>query len=249
MVHWENRTVEAVGVGLGIGASAAAVIAALWGLWRIGLGVWNRTLGRRHAQARILDQIACDVSLPYVESKIGVPIFITRPYGDEREERIYRLAGAWVAIEAKSDAVFIFSITITDTKMFYDISEMTLGNLKLKLGKDTFANVSSSLHDGEDLWYGSRHAGYRRSYYLGNPGGYQHYWLSYNPVGSGIYPDGWGFYSSGVYGSNGDKPPDPATITANTLTVLLHGTFESVQGRDTYGPHEDQLRLWAARKH
>ncbi|HEX7429256.1 MAG TPA: ETEC_3214 domain-containing protein, partial [Mycobacterium sp.] len=181
---------------------------------------WDRSFGRRHAQARILDQLSCSVSMVFIESQLGVPLFITHPYGDEREERIYRLSGAWVAIQPKHGAVHLFSITITDPKMYYDISDMTRGVLKLKLGKDTFAHVNPEYHDSESLWFGTRQAGYLRHYFLGNSSGYLHYWLSFNAVGAGVFPSDEQPYQSGMYGKRGDRPPNSTTITANTFTAL-----------------------------
>ena len=75
---------DVVSLGLGIGASAAAVIVASWGLWLLARRWWDRSFGRRHAQARILDQLSCSVSMVFIESQLGVPLFITHPYGDER---------------------------------------------------------------------------------------------------------------------------------------------------------------------
>ncbi|MDX1885824.1 ETEC_3214 domain-containing protein [Mycolicibacterium sp. 120270] len=233
---------DLLSLGLGIGASAAAVIAAIWGLWQLGKKWWDRSFGRRHAQARILDQLACTVSMEFAESLLGVPLLITHPYVDDREERTYRLPGAWVSIEPRGGAVHLFSITITDPKMFYNIDKLTFGILKLKLGKETFAQVDNNLHDGENQWLGARLAGYIRHYYLGNPGGYQQYWLSFNQVGAGAHPSIWGQYQSGIYGNQGASPPDPATITANTLTVSI-GSVEEVKERLVFGPHNDQLRL------
>jgi hypothetical protein len=235
-------------LGLSIGASAAAIIGALWGLWLLGRRWWDRSFGKRHAQARILDHLACSVSMTYIESLLGAPLFITHPHGDESEERIYRLPGAWVAIQPKSIGIQSFSITITDPKMYYDISEMTRGVLPVKLGKDSFAHVKPEYHDSESLWFGARVAGYVRHYFLGNSSGYLHYWLSFNGVGAGRFTTGVQPYQSGIYGNYGDRPPDPAAITANTFTASS-GTVEDEKGRELFGPHPDTLRLmWAARK-
>jgi hypothetical protein len=235
-------------LGLGIGASAAAVAAGLRGLGLLVRRRWDQTIGRRHAQARILDELACTTSLAFIETKLGVPQFITHPYGGDREERIYRLPGAWVAVEAKGGAVRLFSITITDPNMYYNVDGMTLGVVPLRLGKDTFAQARDS--GDEQLWIGARQAGYVRYYYAGNPGGYQHYWLSFNAAGAGRFKS-HDRYASGIYGNEGDKPPDPATITANTLAVLSPeaGLDDEVKRRYVFGPHVDQLRLvWFERK-
>lgn len=43
-------------LGLSIGATASAVTAAVWGLWKLGKRWWYSTFGLRKAQAAILDQ-------------------------------------------------------------------------------------------------------------------------------------------------------------------------------------------------
>lgn len=89
-------------LGLSIGASAAAVVVAAWGAWKLARRWWNATIGRRQAQAEILDQLACGLSLAYVESLLGVPRLIHRPSSDRHlEERIYPLPGAWVSIHQR----------------------------------------------------------------------------------------------------------------------------------------------------
>src|SRR6478735_3900008 len=145
---------DLLSLGLGIGSSAAAVAAALWGLWKLGRRLWNHTIGLRRAQAAVLDQLACTVSRAYVESLLGAPRFIPNPHA-RLEERIYRLPGAWVAIQFKGDAVNLFSITITDADMWYRTTGITLGVIDLKLGYDTFAQASAR-YDGQQIWIGNR---------------------------------------------------------------------------------------------
>src|SRR6478736_752153 len=186
---------DLLSLGLGIGSSAAAVAAALWGLWKLGRRLWNHTIGLRRAQAAVLDQLACTVSRAYVESLLGAPRFIPNPHA-RLEERIYRLPGAWVAIQFKGDAVNLFSITITDADMWYRTSGITLGVIDLKLGYDTFAQASAR-YDGQQIWIGNRQAGYYRHYHHGGAqGGHQHFWLSYNAVGAGKFDGVAGPYSS-----------------------------------------------------
>lgn len=139
-------------LGLSIGATASAVTAAVWGLWKLGKRWWYSTFGLRKAQAAILDQLACIVSLAYVEDLLGVPRFIL---GDER---FYSLPGGWVGIQYKDDAVNLLSITITDSRLWYSTSGMTLEMIDVKLGYDSFAQANEQF-DGERLWIGARHAG------------------------------------------------------------------------------------------
>jgi hypothetical protein len=240
---------DVLSLGLGVGSSAAAVTAALWGVWKLSRRVWDHTIGRRRAQAAILDQLACTVSQAYIESLLGVPRFIANP-GADLEERIYRLPGAWVAIQFKGTAVHLFSITITDADMWYRTGGMTLGVIDLKLGQDTFALAREGF-DGEQLWIGNRQAGYYRHYHFGGAGGgHQHFWLSFNAVGAGNFDRVAGPFSSGIYGDQGDTVPDSTKITANTLTILSpFGSIEDVHGRDLFGPHIETMNLiWSERK-
>jgi hypothetical protein len=160
---------DVLSLGLGIGASAAAVAAALWGLWKLGRQVWDRTVGRRTAQAATLDQLACTVSRAYVENLLGAPRFIGRP-DLHREARSYQLPGGWVVIEYKDDAVNLLSITITDASMWYRTGGMTLGVIDLKLGHDTFAQANERF-DGQEVWIGNKQAGYHQHYHFGGAGG------------------------------------------------------------------------------
>lgn len=235
-------------LGLSIGASAAAVVGATWGLWRLGKGWWDRTIGRRRAQASILNGLACGMSLDYAETKLGIPQFITRPYqACAAEERIYRLPGAWVCIQAKGGAISLLSITITDSKMWYATGGITLGVIDLELGKDTFVKAPES--DSVELWYGAHNAGYIRHYYGANPGGYQDYWLSHNEVGAGELNVSAENYATGIFGDTGGTPPNTSSITANTLTVLApDGNKDDFKDRLVFGPHIEQLRLlWSER--
>ena len=68
------------------GAAAVTVIGAViaaveYGRWR-----WKQTIGKRSAQTAILDELTCDISLEYIESKLGPPLLITYP--DGYEERL-----------------------------------------------------------------------------------------------------------------------------------------------------------------
>lgn len=231
-------------LGLSIGASAAAVTAAIWGLWKLGQRRWNSTLGLRNAQAAILDQLACTVSLAYVENLLGVPRFILG------NERYYSLPGGWVGVQYKSDAVHLLSITISDSDLWYRTGGMTLETIDVKLGHDTFADEASGRFDGQQLWIGNKQAGYYRHYHFGGAGGgHQHFWLSYNASGAGGI-DWHGPYSSGTCGDDGDTVPDPAKITANTLTILSpFGSVADVGNRGLFGPHIENLNLiWSERK-
>lgn len=53
-----------------------------------------------------------------------------------------------------------------------------------------------------------------------------------------------GPYASGIYGNYSDVPPNPAKITAKTLTIpSADGDLSDVNGRQMLGPHVEHLRL------
>lgn len=241
---------DVLSLGLGIGASGAAVVGALWGLWILARRGWDRTVGRRRAQAAILDQLACTVSQAYVENLLGAPKIIIGT------QHFYELPGAWVGIEFKDAAVHILSITITDAKMWYRIGGITLGTFDVRLGVDTFAQlvtpvVKGDLHDGEELWRGLKEAGYWRHYHFGGAGGaHQHFWLSFNSVGAGTFDSNADPYMSGSAGRHGGTAPDATKITANTLAVLSPwGSVGDAGGGPPLAPHFETLSLtWAVRQ-
>jgi hypothetical protein len=242
---------DQMGAGLGAGASAVAILAAAWGLLRIVRTLWRRSIGRRRAQSRILDQLACQSSVVFVESLLGVARFVEHHDGVER--RLYRLPGAWVAIELQPDkpAVATFSITITDSSMYYSTNKLTFDLLDIRLGKDKFSELKGlGLEpDGEHYWLGANRAGYLRRYWFGNPGGYQWYWLSWNLSGAGdmVHQHPNGLYRSGAYAQATDNDAesfDSSQITANTLTVAgPYSDNTALMAREVLGADYNTTRL------
>jgi len=228
---------SAISDGLQFGAAAVAVIGASVTAAAYTRRRWKHTVGRRHTQTAILDELTCDISLEYIESKLGPPLFITYPGG--YEERVYRLPGAWVTVQPVDGAVRAFSITITDPDMYYDIGyydigPMTGGSIYLDLGRDTFAKAPPSSHE-DDLQIGPRWASFVRYYSYGGVAGNRFYYLAFNGSGAGTF-----------YSADGSdfSPPHPAKITANTLTVVSpEGSQDDMRARVIHGPHHDLLRL------
>lgn len=233
---------SAISDGLQFGAAAVAVIGAGGTAYKYGVRRWRQTVGRRHTQTAILDELTCDISLEYIESKLGPPLFITYP--DGYEERLYRLPGAWVTVQPLNGAVRAFSITITDADMYYDTGPMTHGSIDLDLGRDTFGKAPPS--DDEALHIGPRWASFVRYYSYGGVAGNRFYYLAFNGQGTGIFDNLGSSYLTGIYAPCGGygTPPDPAKITANTLTVVSpEGTQDDMRARHIHGPHHDLLGL------
>lgn len=256
---WDN-----IATGLGVGASAAAVLAALWATLKLARQAWARSAGRRRAQSKLLNKLACGSSREYVESLLGVPQFSTTEGQVERD--IYSLTGAWVQVEFCDGEVIAFSITIRDRNMWHSTKRLMYGNANLKIGKDNFGNpILSPEFNGErslHLWYGARTRGAAEWLSFGNPGQYQDYWLSHNMAGAGRMEVDLKStdYRSGQYlreenlnewelhPGSASNCPELSGVTINTLTIL--GPYPKAgldradfMKRITLGPDHDRLRL------
>ncbi|MGW6035608.1 ETEC_3214 domain-containing protein [Gordonia terrae] len=168
---------------------------------------------------------------------------------------IHRLRAAWVTTEFHEDALIAFSVTITDPSMHYRIDRQTHGLIRGRLGKDAVDGISTEgSPQGVFAWLGARSTGYIEHYYFGNPGGYQQYWLSSNPIGAGqmtLPPPSE--YRTGTYASRGGpqpsttESPNRAEIPANTITVLGPNAPSEAVGdmlnRWTHGAENDVVRL------
>lgn len=213
--------------------SALAILLALAAIAaRLPTKIWRRTqFARRRAQSNILDQLAIGRRLQTVESALGQPQLISRAYqrdGAPIEERFYRLPGAWVTVQAPDGVIAVYTITITDPKMYYDTGPATLAAISVRLGRDTFADAPTSPDETLEIY--ARLATFVRYYDFGSTAaGNQYLWLAFNFVGAGNFDGGIGSYATGRYAENhfdyqGDgrrvgAPPDYTAITVNTLTV------------------------------
>ncbi|MDO3398673.1 hypothetical protein QWI29_01390 [Mycolicibacterium neoaurum] len=234
-------------------AGAVALAGVFWAAIRF---LWNplfERLGRRRAQSKLMDKLACGSSIDYAESFLGVPQFLSSE--DGREQRTYHLHHAWVMIEVKDNAVLAFSITVTHPRMNYRTKNLTFGFLRVKLGKSKFGDRALGFN-GERYWIGARRVGYQRHYSFGNPGGYQDYWLSYNMAGAGVFGHAVAgdasFVETGSLSNihtplsgDSDSGLDASKITINTLTVLgpTGAARDEFCARHTLGPDETNVRL------
>ena len=237
-----------IGTIVGVGASAGAVGSIALGIGNYAVGKWNDTLGRRKAQAKLFDRLACGSSLDYVDSLLGVPMFSGKR--GEHDTRTYRLPGAWVIVEIRSAAVHSYSITVTDPKMRYNTRRLTFGCLDVDLGKDMFPTRGLG-YEGEHLWVAIRlRHGYVRHYNFREAGAMQFYWLSHNQAGAGKFcdPSGYPDIASGVFkhdiNATDPEPVDSSVITANTLTVASPETIhDEVRSGDFLAVDESHVRL------
>lgn len=99
--------------------------------------------------------------------------------------------------------------------MYYNTKRLTRGFIKTNLGKDTFGEPG--IHcDCEQLWTGAYRQGYARTYYLGRPGAYLRFILSYNMSGTGNFED------DGA-GTSGDIETGAFTQSHEPLTSIFRG--------------------------
>lgn len=211
--------------------------------------LWHRTrFSKRRAQSAILDQLAIGRPLATVESALGQPRLLSRAYGIE--ERFYRLPGAWVILHAPDAVVEVYTITITDPKMFYDTGPATLGSIQVRLGRDTFAKAPTA-PDGETFQVYAHLAAFIRYYDHGcNAAGNQYLWLAFNELGAGtLHGAGGTSYATGRFAESyraqadeEDATPDYTGITVNTLTVTDFKHHDRMLGRGFQGPHPQELR-------
>jgi len=232
---------------LAVGASITAILVAAAGLYRWSMSWYRRTIGSRQDVTRRLNQLAAGVTTRWVEERLGAPAFVrgvdlgTVAGRQAMTELIYRTRHAWVQVLADRDgAVVRFSITVTDPRFGFKTRDLTLGHLAVKLGHSRFADIRTSFGEpeGYGLRVGAHNYEYSEAYYFGNPGNYQHYVLSYNDCGAGIFDssvgDGPQWCQDGVLKFNGPPRPghpefDPkasyaakfrANTVINTLTIL-----------------------------
>jgi hypothetical protein len=222
--------------------------------FRYGRKGWRkRAAYRRRAQSNILDQLAIGRPLTTVETAVGQPHLISRAYhheGQPIEERMYRLPGAWVTVQAPDGVIAVYTITITDPKLFYDTGPATLGALPVRLGRDTFADAPTSPDETFQIY--AHLATFIRYYDFGcNAAGNQYLWLAFNDVGVGTLHGGNMSYAKGRYAesfqsdeSQDGTLPEHTATTVNTLTVADFDHHDHMLRRGFHGPHPQELRRW-----
>jgi hypothetical protein len=141
---------------------------------------------------------------------------------------------------------------------------LTSNHLRVKLGRSSFSDIKSSVNpEGYSLQVGAHHFEYAEAYYFGNPGNYQHFLLSYNDIGTGIFDVsvGGGAQWCQVGALQFSDPPRPdhpvfhpqaddaakfrASTTINTLTIL--GPWRKLADlAEPRGPESNHVRVLLA---
>ena len=254
-----------------LAAAIVAVGGGALGLYRGAMKIYRQTAGSRRDLARRLNQLGAGVTVRWVEERFGTPAFARAfaPAGDGQvaglapmRELVYRSRHAWLQILANEhDAVVRFSVTITDPRFGFQVEHLTNGQLKVRLGRGSFAEIKAwGEPGGRNLRIGAHNREYAEAYWFGNPGNYQWYVVSHNDAGTGAFRfslerDGPAWVREGVL-KFGDppvevRPFDPGASYAlkfkagtivNTLTVLgpLQKTEVLTEPR---GPDSNQVRV------
>jgi hypothetical protein len=232
---------------LGLAAAIVAIAGGALAAYRGLAAMYGRTVGSRRRLSKRLNQLAGGVTIRWVEDRLGGPAFVrefktthTASWLGHRE-LVYRNKHAWIQILAdEHDAVVRFSVTVTDPKFRFQISDLTSGQLNAKLGRTSFSSVQTPLQPlGRSRRVGAHNFEYAEAYWFGNPGNYQWYVFSYNDVGTGhfdmtIGEHGTATFQDGILRPSNVTFPESdfqaeaearfrAKTTINTLTVLGPG--------------------------
>lgn len=202
--------------------------------------MWRRSVfGRRRAQARLLDQLACGEPIARVETWLGFAVVT------EGDTHTYELPGAWVQVTEIDGVVASFSVTVRSSKMWYDTSRLTVGNLRLRLGRSTFSHIDPHGTVPDSAYAeGNRRVGYAQLYYFGNPGHYQGYVVGYNIIGAGDISAG---YSDAREADAVGQAAAMAGTTVNTLVVYGPQSAPQSPPDAFVGVEGDQIRLRVGR--
>lgn len=237
-------TFSSAGAILGLAAAIVAIGGGVLGVYRGLAALYGQTIGSRHRLSSRLNQLAAGVTLRWVEDRLGDPAFVRefRPPDATGKlgmrELVYRDKHAWVQVLVdEHEAVVRFSVTVTDPRFRFEVSDLTFGNLTAKLGRTTFSGARSQVEpQGYSLRIGAHNFEYAEAYWFGNPGNYQWYVVSHNDAGTGNFdftvssrvPPG---FQDGVFNSENlgysefdfykeEAAQFRAKTTINTLTVL-----------------------------
>jgi hypothetical protein len=267
-------TLSSAGAILGLAAAIVAIGGGALGAYRGLAALYSKTIGSRRRLSNRLNQLAAGVTLRWMEDRLGDPAFVRefRPPGIKGRlglrELVYRDRHAWIQVLVdEHEAVARFSITVTDPRFRFPISDLTFGNMTAKLGRTTFSGIRSQLEQqGQSLRMGAHNFEYAEAYWFGNPGNYQWYVLSHNDAGTGnfdftvserVRP----MFQDGVLKSEDTDYPKydfhseeaaqfRAKTTVNTLTVLGPWRTDAQAGEsvrmslaEPRGPDSNQVRV------
>lgn len=185
----ERTLVESVGhylLQVGAYGGAATIIATT--AWAV-VGFLHRTVGKRRALRRAVEQLTTSIRVAYVEKLLG-PSKFRRQHGNLVEDVFVNDYCTVQALSVADGTVCRIAVTVTNNRFH---PEFWLGlpgswpHARVRLGRSKFSDVGLDC-----TWYASRGARrfqYWEKYYLGNPGGYQTYVLAISDGGVGPIGD------------------------------------------------------------
>jgi hypothetical protein len=259
---------------LGLAAAVVAIGGGVLAAYRGLAALYARTVGSRRRLSNRLNQLAAGVTIRWVEDRLGGPAFVRefRPPGIPgrlgQRELVYRAKHAWIQVLVdEHEAVVRFSVTVTDPRFRFQISDLTLGKLTAKLGRTSFSGTHSQIEQqGRSLRIGAHNFEYAEAYWFGNPGNYQWYVVSHNDAGTGDFDFTVGGrgqfpFQDGILKSENMDCPEfdfqseeaaqfRAKTTINTLTVLGPWRTDFQAGESVWtslaeprGPDSNQVRV------
>jgi hypothetical protein len=140
-------------------AAAIAAILAIWPLLNSGVRrVWNKTVGARRNQRRLIDRLFPGANLEYADATLGPAALISHtPAGTIRR---YRLRDCWVSVGENHGAAEWVSVTITEAKFVLRTKRHTNGLIDIRLGRDFFDKASDWFGPAADVILGQKEQHY-----------------------------------------------------------------------------------------
>jgi hypothetical protein len=133
-----------------------------------------------------MDGLAIGANHEYVSSLFGSPAF-GRLDESGMGSLLWVSPHAYVHVTFEGGAAIQLAVTVTDPLLRYDVSHLTLGVLRGRLGRRVASAVEA---EGRYVSVGARRRWAVVTHWAGNPGGYLHHSLSYNDASVlGSFPD------------------------------------------------------------
>jgi hypothetical protein len=252
----------------------AALVGATTTVWRVlrpPLRAVGERLSRRRRLGRRLQQLACDVQIDYFQHLLGQPAqYVNRSNTTDEIEHVFMFRDAYVqAVTDQYGKVGYFSVTCRTRRFQPKLNYHPGGPRQLvtvKLGHTRFAQLGHT-PDGVHAWLGARRFGYVESYYIGNPGNYQHYVFALNDAGrdetagyvAGLFPSpggnevwlgvfggssevaGW-LGQQGVRSFRGAAAINTYAVISAEAAVRVFGDGSGWKSAFGFGPDYDQVR-------
>lgn len=183
---------------LGLATSIVALATAAAASWRVATVWYRRTLGSRRALQDKLWRLGPGVTLRHVDSLLGPPTYRRNAtlHGEqgrlpESFVSVYFTRHANVqVVHTEHGEVIGFAVTVTDRKFHPTIRQLppvVQDQHPVILGRTRFSDIPPAHVQTAWLFRGAQLSKYSELMYVGRPGGYSTFDLSFNPVGTGAF--------------------------------------------------------------